>query len=40
MLTKIARAHLNNAKAARKSGHKKLARQFLRFARNAMARAS
>ncbi len=40
MLTKTARAHLANAKAARKHGNRRLARTFLRFARAAMGRAS
>ncbi len=40
MLTKTARAHLNNAKQARKHGNRRLARTFLRFARAAMGRAS
>lgn len=38
MLTKTARAHLANAKAARKHGNRRLARTFLRFARQSMAR--
>lgn len=39
MLTKTVRAHLNNAKAARRHGNRRLARTFLRFARAAQARS-
>lgn len=38
MLTKAARAHLKNAKAARAHGNRRLARMFIRFARAAVVR--
>ena len=40
MITKTVRAHLNNAKAARRNGNRRLARAFLRFARAAQTRGA